>query len=76
MSQEKIIIWFDADSEPEKWRIHVLRKNNEGEYMPAHDSGNTNFPIDVNAFGAFDEDLLIQSVKQEFPGADISLKFS
>jgi hypothetical protein len=75
MSQEKIIIWSDTNADQERWRVDVLRKNSEGEYVPVLQSQSDNFPIDVEDFGTFDEDLLIQSLKHTFPDADISLKF-
>ncbi|HWQ26624.1 MAG TPA: hypothetical protein VN367_07565 [Chlorobaculum sp.] len=75
MSQEKIIIWSDTNADQERWRVDVLRRNNEGEYVPVLKSDSDNFPIDVEDFGTFEEDLLIQSLKHTFPDADISLKF-
>jgi hypothetical protein len=75
MSKEKIIIWSDTNADQERWRVDVLRKNSEGEYVPVLQSQSDNFPIDVEDFGTFDEDLLIQSLKHTFPDADISLKF-
>jgi hypothetical protein len=75
MSQQKVIIRFDTNSDPEKWHVDVQRKNTEGEYEPSLDSDRADFPIDVEIFGAFEEDLLIQSLKNTFPGAEISLKF-
>jgi len=74
MSQEMVNIWWDTNSEPEKWRVDVLRINSEGEYEVVLDSGSCDFLIDVEDFGTFEEDLLIQSLKEAFPGADIRLK--
>jgi hypothetical protein len=74
MSQEKIIIWWDSNSEPEKWCVHVLEKNSQREYEVVLGSGSSDFPIDVNNLGPFEEDLLIQSIKAVFPCAEISLK--
>jgi hypothetical protein len=74
MSQEKIHIWWDTNSEPEKWRVDVLRKNSEGEYEVVLGSAGADFPIGVEDFGTFEEDLLIQSVKEAFPDATIRLK--
>jgi hypothetical protein len=74
MSQEMIHIWWDTNSEPEKWRVEVLRKNSEGEYEVVFGSASDNFPIGVDDFGTFEEDLLIQSVKEAFPDAAIRLK--
>ncbi len=74
MSQEKIVIWWDTNSELEKWRVDVLQKNSEGKYEVVLGSGSTDFPINVENFGPFEEDLLIQSVKAAFFAADIRLK--
>jgi hypothetical protein len=75
MSQEKIIIWLDTNSNPEKWCIDVQRKNSGGEYESILHSGSADFPINVDDFGSFEEDLLIQSLKRAFPSADIGMKF-
>jgi hypothetical protein len=75
MSLEKLVIWADTSSGLEKWRGDVLRKNGDGEFECVRSSENEDFPIDVTSFGPFEEDLLIQSVKEVFPGVDISLKF-
>jgi hypothetical protein len=75
MTPEKLVIWPDSSSGQEMWRVDVLRKNGEGAYEFVRDSENVDFPIDVRNFGPFEEDLLIQSLKEVFPGADISLKF-
>jgi len=74
MSQEKIIIWWDTNSGPERWRVDVLQKNSEREYEFVHGSGSTDFPIRVEDFGTFEEDLLIRSIKEAFPDVTISLK--
>lgn len=74
MPQESVHIWWDTSSEPEKWRVDVLRKNSEGEYEVVLGSAGTNFPILVEDFGTFEEDLLIQSLREAFPDASIRLK--
>jgi hypothetical protein len=75
MSVEKIIIWLDSSFDPEKWRVDVLRRNFEGAYEPFFSSDCADFPVNVDEYGPFEEDLLIQSLKKRFPDADISFKF-
>ncbi len=74
MSQKKINIWWETNSDPEKWRVNVLGKDIEGENGFLLSSENADFPVDVEHFGTFEEDLLIHSLKEAFPGAEISMK--
>ncbi|NTW69334.1 MAG: hypothetical protein HGB23_05720 [Chlorobiaceae bacterium] len=74
MSQNKIHIWWNTNINPEKWHVEVMKKNCEGEHEFILNSDSTDFPIDVEDFGTFEEDLLIQSVKEKFPGAEVHLK--
>jgi hypothetical protein len=75
MSRERIIIWWDTQSELEKWHVDVLRKTDDGQFKFVMGSERPDFPVDVEAFGPLEEDLLIQSLKGTFPDSDISLKF-
>lgn len=74
MSQKKINIWWETNSEQEKWRVNVLGKDIEGENGFLLSSENADFPVNVEDYGTFEEDLLIQSLKEAFPGAEISMK--
>ncbi len=75
MSKEHVIVWWNSASDPESWCVDLLLKNSNGQYEHLLDSGSEDFPIDVDAFGPFEEDLLIQSLKNSFPLAQIILKF-
>ncbi|NHQ60404.1 hypothetical protein G9409_07330 [Chlorobium sp. BLA1] len=74
MSQHKIHIRWNTTIHPEKWHVEVMRKNCEGEPEFILSSDSADFPIDVEDFGTFEEDLLIQSVKEKFPGAEICME--
>ena len=75
MSQERIIISRDGKQDTEAWQVRVWRKNIEGQDELVLDSGGADFPINVREFGAFDDDLLIQSLKSVFPEAEIRVLF-
>ncbi|HWR01140.1 MAG TPA: hypothetical protein VN371_04700 [Chlorobaculum sp.] len=75
MSKNKIIVWWDSQSEMEKWHVEVLRKIDEGQYQFLQGSGSSDFPLDVGQFGPLEEDTLIQSLKGTFPDAEIRMRF-
>ena len=75
MSQEHIIVWWDTTSVPESWCVNLHKRNSNGQDEHVLDSRSEDFPIDVDDFGPFEEDLLISSLKNSFPDAKIILKF-
>lgn len=75
MNQEKIIVSWDDSSRPEKWRLELFRMNDDGRYVHSGGSGDPGFPVNVDSFGPFEEDLLLQSVRQCFPDANYCLLF-
>ncbi len=75
MHNEKIIVWWDANASPEQWRADILKREPEGTWSYAGESGSPEFPARVDGFGPFEEDLLIRSLKEKFPDADIVVKF-
>ena len=75
MKPERLIIWWNTNSHPERWRVDVMRKNSEDQFGIVYNSESVEFPIRVEDFGPLEEDTLIQSLKNAFPGHDISLKF-
>lgn len=74
MCQEKIIVSWDDSLRPEKWRVEVFQMNSEGRYDHVGGSGYGGFPINVDEFGPFDEDHLLQTVRRCFPEAKLCLK--
>jgi hypothetical protein len=75
MHQEKVIVSWDDASQPEKWRVELFRMNENGCFVHAGGSNDDGFPVNVDDFGPFDEDLLLQSVRQCFPDAKYCLIF-
>jgi len=75
MSRDRIIIWWETRSDVEKWHVEVFRNNGDSLHETVLGSGSSDFPVKVDEFGPFEEDLLIQSLKSTFPQADIRLKF-
>lgn len=75
MSRDRIIIWWETRPGVEKWHVEVFRKNGDAQREIILGSGSPDFPVKVDEFGPLEEDLLIQSLKNTFPEADISLKF-
>lgn len=75
MSKERVVIRLDTISDEDRWHVDVLRKNGEGDYDFVLDNGSADFPINVDDFGPHEEDILIQSLKGAFPGADFTVRF-
>lgn len=75
MSEQMVVFWWDSESEPERWRVEIQRKNSQGQYESVSGSDTAGFPVNADNFGPLDEDLLIQSIKTSFPEAHIALKF-
>ncbi|NTV99585.1 MAG: hypothetical protein HGA70_10540 [Chlorobiaceae bacterium] len=75
MSQEKVVLEWGRDKGNEQWFIEILRKNNDGKFSRISDSGCNDFPFNPDHFGPFEEDLLIQKLKEVFPGTEIMLKW-
>ncbi|NTW53229.1 MAG: hypothetical protein HGB15_00340 [Chlorobaculum sp.] len=75
MSQNRVVVWWDAEAGAEQWRVELQQQNSEGLYEAAQVSDDAGFPVKVTQFGPLDEDLLIQSIKSHFPEARISLRF-
>jgi hypothetical protein len=75
MSENRINVWWDDKSEPEKWHVDVLREVREGHYECTFGSESPDFPVDVDDFGPLEEDSLIQTLKGAFPEAEIRLLF-
>jgi len=74
MSQQTIHISWNTNIHSEKWHVDVLRNNCQGEHEVILSSESADFPVDVEEFGPFEEDLLIQSLKDAFPGDEILLQ--
>lgn len=75
MSRDRIIIWWETRSDDEKWHVEVFRNNGDSQHETVLGSGSSDFPVNVDEFGPFEEDRLIQFLKSTFPQADIRLKF-
>ncbi|NTU92956.1 MAG: hypothetical protein HGB29_04555 [Chlorobiaceae bacterium] len=75
MSHQQVIVWWDSGSEPEKWEVDVRQKEHNGHYEFILDSRSEEFPVRVEDFGPFEEDTLIQNLKEAFPDAEIMLRF-
>jgi hypothetical protein len=74
MSQNRVVVWWDAEADAEQWRVEVQQQNSDGLYVAALESDDAGFPVKVEKFGPLDEDLLIQSIKSHIPEARISLR--
>jgi hypothetical protein len=75
MSQNRVVVWWDAEAGAEQWRVEIQQQNSQGLYEAAQASNDAGFRVKVAEFGPLDEDLLIQSIKSHFPEARISLRF-
>ena len=74
MEREMVVVWWDSDREKDRWHVELLRKKADGSYEVFTGSDDPEFPVRVNDFGPFQEDLLIRNIKEVFPDADIRLK--
>ncbi|NTW56212.1 MAG: hypothetical protein HGB20_04110 [Chlorobiaceae bacterium] len=75
MSQEKVILEWSMGTPAEKWFIELLHRNSDGEFSRVSDSNCSDFPLNPDDFGPFEEDSLILKLKEVFPGAEIMLKW-
>ena len=74
MLQNRVVVWWDSELEKEQWRVEVKRQNSERLYEIAQKSTDAVFPVKVAEFGPFEEDLMIQCIKENFPGVGICLR--
>lgn len=75
MSEQMVVVWWNSESEPERWKVEVQRKNSQGQYESVSGNDMAGFPVNADNFGPLDEGILIQSIKTHFPEARINLHF-